>query len=326
MAHGEPINWRPGRPLDAAVCDALSTWVKRQWAGIELFEITCTLCESVDQAVGQRLPDLTEMAGEATVVKAFQNDAGVDPRKEHVGLVFSAGRREEILVGESVEALERLCPGLGWEALRSASAVGNQYDMFGLEWAQFAAEYVYWGGLSSEKEYLQEYDCDESEYEGITRAQLDCEIPAQSMFKARKMGRAALRTAATHRDSKVARVASLLLRLRALGERQGAFGMGMLTDLMEWDDTPLETPLLVGWRDYDMIFRIGDDWWNQIASGDCNNRSILGVAGIDLDEGAGALQRLEKSWRAPIAQLRLADELLRELRRDKPRKTRPATH
>ncbi len=308
---GVPLEWCPEAPLDAAVTTSLKRWVESQWDGMQCIRLQCILKDDVFEAIGESREALHDHVDEEQLRKAFTEDAGVDPEALHVALVFDADGRNDIIVGPTIESLESLWPGLGWEALRAACAVGAGYDVFDFKWAAFTTEQTYWCGMASEMEWCSESEMPLSEYDGITRAQLEDYAPVGRMDSSKRLTRDELRSASKHADPRVATVAGLLLKLRALGDTKHAFSTSQLTWMCDWRD-PVESTVLLGWKDFDALFRMGDDFAENVLGGGEAIRPLIGLAGVPLDAD-DALDQLARRWEVPLKQLRLADQLLWEL-------------
>jgi len=308
---GIDLEWEPGTHVDGAVTRALTKWIESQWGGLRCINMSCRLVGSVFDAVGESVGELMDHVDSADLVDIFQSDAHVDPLQDHVALIFDGTGREEFLVGPAVEELNTLVPGLGWEALRSATAVTASYDVFDFAWMEFATEQTYWWGMDSEGAWAQETGEDISEYEGITRADLDAFAPVKRMRESRRLTRSDLRTAARHANAKVARIAILLLRLRELGEPVPAFSTSKMTELCDWRD-PVDSPLLLAWHDFEGVYRMGDDYGRQLMDSGESLRPFIGLEGVQLGDEA-SLEGIAARWSKPVRQLRIADALLWEL-------------
>ena len=308
---GVEFEWEPDAHIDRAVTQALGRWIDAQWEGLRCINLTCRLVGSVFEAVDEPVAQLLDHVDSAELVSIFETDAHVNALQDHVALVFDGAGREEFLVGPGVEELESLLPGIGWEALRSATAITAFYDVFDLAWTEFATEQTYWWGMDSEKAWCEESGEDLTDYEGITRAQLDEFAPVKRMRESKRLTRADLRRAAKHPNDKVARIARMLVKLRGLGEPTGAFSTDKLTDLCDWRD-PIDATVLLGWQDFDGVFRVGDDYSQQLLESGETMRPFIGLEGVQLGEEA-SLKGLAARWTTPIKQLRLADALLWEL-------------
>lgn len=76
----------------------------------------------------------------------------------------------------------------------------------------------------------------------------------------------------------------------------------------DWFDS-LEPTVVLGWKSWDLVNRLTDDYAEIMYNGDACLRDVIAVMPIPLADGKG-LANLEMKWRGPIKGLRYADRLL----------------
>jgi PRTRC genetic system protein F len=222
----------------------------------------------------------------------FPGDTGAEA-EEHAYFVWFAHARG-FVVGEALDRLEAMLPGLGATVLRAIEQASFRLiPVFTPSEALGIARDYLWYGEDDERLALDERCADdEAERETIrqelvTREKLDGAFPAWALgsgSRRRGVGRRTLQrvalTACSARVRRVADDALALLRLdlddRLLPECEGAFvGYGAL--LM--------------WHEGDIAARIFDDYMNDAMQGDAYD--AIGEASFGLDDAQAAREWMD---------------------------------
>lgn len=300
--------------LPGAVRASMGRWMDSMWGGMRWFQFRAHLLDSVATVVTDDLAGLVRAWGEERTRSVFLESCGIDPMQPHVGVALSAEARRDVLVGDGVRRLESVLPGLGFAVLNEVEQACIPYDLFGVAWLEWAAEFTYWSGLHSEQEWAEE--CGESldEYEGMKREDLEKAMPITASRSAPGVTTKLLSEIAAGKDQAAARTAGLLIQLRRLNKVQPVFKTHVLSADADWYDT-LSPTVLVGWDDLAAVTRVGDDYYEVMANGGADIRECVGLFGVPL-EGQKVLQELELRWKLPLKKLRLADALLSEIGRE----------
>ena len=297
--------------LCQAVTRALGKWLDLSWGGMRWFGFSCQLHDTVVSACGEAFADTMQSWEPARVEQMFATSTGVSPFVRHVCLRLASGRQRNLLVGDGVEDLENLAPGLGWTVLHAITETGAKYDLFGLEWSEYAAESIFWGGCESEIVWAEECGEPLDDYEGMTRAKFEELIPVTKMRAAKRLNRRQLRSLASAGDDRAARIAGTLLGLQRLKSVEAAFETDDLSAELDLYDC-MEPGVMLGWKDMGAVHEVVDTFGNDLMNGGAELRDFLGLVGVSLEDES-SLRRLEMKWKLPARKLRLVDTLLSEI-------------
>lgn len=300
--------------LPGAVRASMGRWMDSMWGGMRWFEFRAHLLDSVAAVVTDDPSGLVHEWGEERTKSIFMESCGIDPTQPHVGVGLSADARCDVLVGEGVRRLESVLPGFGFAVLNEVEQACMPYDLFGVGWLEWAAEFTYWSGMHSEQEWAEECGEPLEEYEGMKREDLEKAMPITASRSAPKVTTKTLSEIAAGSDEAAARAAGLLIQLRRLRKVQPIFQIHVLGAEADWYDT-LSPTVLMGWDDIAAITRVGDDYYQVMTDGGADIREWVGLFGVPV-EGQQALRELELRWKLPLKKLRLADALLSEIGRE----------
>lgn len=163
---------------------------------------------------------------------------------------------------DKVEALEAAVPGLGEHALCILYAALHQ-TQFAVTplWALDMARYEYWQGEDDEKSVLEEFEMNEEEYDGLTRALFDEQIPKKGSepgltLDAKNIGRIA------KEKPQFVDLCTLLLEGEAIKKEYSSFIRTENILNENGDCNNVEYACLLCWQDGDPVCRILDDWGN----------------------------------------------------------------
>ncbi len=294
--------------LASGVNEALSRWLERMFAGLKFFSFKAHLYTDVYEACGTSWEESVEAHGQARLSQAFREACDLDVHSSHVAIGLYATANNWILVGDQVERLEALCPGLGWAALGEIQAACIDFNLFEFGWIEQAASYTYWGGADDEKEMLEAYGESESDYDGVTREAFEADIPVKKMRQAKRLPTRVIAEMAKDGSGNVAEIADLICRLRRLKNAPPICRISVLEAEFDWFDS-LEPTVVLGWKSWELVNRLTDDYAEILYNGDSCLRDLTALLPVPLGDGK-ALAEMEMKWRGAIKRLRYADRLL----------------
>lgn len=297
----------PEATLDQVVTTALEKWVASTWGGMSYFDLNCSLEPDFFECVGYSKADVYQVQEVPVVQAAIERACGLHPETPHVSLTLHASYRRDILVGDGVLALEAKHEGLGFEVLRAVEQVGAACGLFGFAWIKDKAEQLYWAFGESEANWASEYGESLEHFGGIKRAEFDQAVPPQTVTPRKPMSLKTLTAISKSSDGDAATAARLLLQLRR--SKTASFGLYPLAELLEWYVDPNPT-LLLGWRGFDLVYRIGDDFeMAYLQDSEYGPPPGFGIFLLELGS-ASAFDSIAKRWKPIAHRLRLADAML----------------
>ena len=164
---------------------------------------------------------------------------------------------------EKVDALENDVPGLGEHALSMLYSVLHQ-TQFAVTpcWALDTARYEYWQGEDDEKDVIEEYLMNDEEYDGLTRAEFDEQIPKLASEPGEKLSRAKIARIAKEYP-RLAKLCMLLLEGETIRKEYKQFVWS--ENIFDGGDCHnVEYGCLLSWQEGDPVCRILDDWGNYV--------------------------------------------------------------
>lgn len=294
--------------MSEGISFALSRWLAQTFSGLRCFEFKAHLFSDAFEACGVERDEFLEAHSQARMAQAFEEACDLDVESQHVAIGLYAASSKWLLVGEGIERLEAAHPGLGWTVLHEIQDATIDFNLFDFGWIEQAASYTYWCGGDDECELLDMYGEDGERYEGVTRAQFDEAVPARVMRQAKRLSTRAVMGIGKNGGSEAARISNLICRLRRLKNTQPICRISALEGEFDWFDS-LEPTVVLGWKSWDLVNRLTDDYAEIMYNGDACLRDVIAVMPIPLADGKG-LANLEMKWRGPIKRLRYADRLV----------------
>jgi hypothetical protein len=302
---GEVADVDKGEPLAEIAQRGLRGWLEKSWGGMKHFELRFTLCSNILQAVDDSQPEDPYAAGR--LAEAVMEDFGIDLAEPMVAFGVGTTGQRWTRVGPKVTALEALHKGLGWEALRAVSAIGTRYGMMDMNFLESAASQTYWAGGDSEKDWVDSYGEDLSDFGGMTRAEFDEALPLKEMNASKSMALTTLRQIAK-KGEWFGEVARRLLALRKLKNTRPAFQMPNCDEQCDYYQL-MDIGVVMEWMETAPVQRIVDDHMNPYMQSGEGIKDRLGAIALRLDGGKDMIA-LTRQWRAASTQLRHADALL----------------
>lgn len=223
---------------------ALNRWLARHLSGLKLIAPRFVLCPG-------------NLDGNAC-------DDG--PRRDNVSVFWHCARIVPVSVGERLEYLEEMVPGLGRSALRALRCSGETFRIFTPDETLEAASYLYWGCAEDEADYLAEFHDDEQAREAaradmVTRQKIEAAMPAWVFERRQPLSARRLRgIARTTNDAFIAAVSRAILALRRIEVPRFPF---------EPDGEFVDFAALATWREDDIVLRVFDDLLNLAAEAEC---------------------------------------------------------
>lgn len=294
--------------LETGVLKAVGRWLDRSFGGFEFFAFKGNLFSDVFAACGETRESCEERWPGEKAQSMMGEAFGADLDANHLAIGLSSGNRDRFLVGEGVERLESLVPGLGWTALREISNAGLPFDLMEFHWLEDAARDSYWGGCDDEKEFYESMGEDIEEYQGLTRAEFDETVPLKRMFELGDLKDSKLRELSSSGIAEVAEVARLILQSRRLKKIDPVCNMNQLSGIFDWH-VSLDPTGIMGWKDFEVVERICDDYAEMMYQGEPCLRDFTSIIYVPLTSGK-ALAELELKLRGSLRRLRCADKLL----------------
>ena len=302
---GEVPDIDTGEPLAVIAQRGLRNWLEKSWGGMKHFDLSFTVCSHILQAVDDTQPEDHYAAGR--LADAVMDDFGIDLAEPMVAFVVGTSGQRWTRIGPKVLELEAQHAGLGWEALRSVSAVGTGYGMMDLSFMEFAASQTYWSSGDSEEDWAEAYGEDLSQFGGMTRAEFDKAFPLKAMREKKPLTLKQLRLIAKESDW-CGEVAKRVLALRKLGTIRPAFEMTNCDEECDYYQL-MDIGVVLEWMETEPVQRIVDDYMNPYLQGGEGLKDRLGAIALRLDKGKD-MMALTKRWKAASAQLKQADMLL----------------
>lgn len=294
--------------LDMGVLKAVGRWLERSFGGFEFFAFKGSLFSDVFAACGESKESCTDRWPGTDALSMMSEAFDADLDASHVAIGLSAGDRERFLVGDGVERLESLVPGLGWTALKEICSAGMVYDLMEFGWIEDAARDSHWGGCDDEREFYESLGEDIEEYQGLSRAEFDESVPLKRMLQNGNLTTAKLRELASSDIEGVSEVAKLILQSRRLKKIEPVCNMNQLSSIFDWH-VSLDPTGIMGWKDFDVVERICDDYAEMMYQGEPCLRDFTSIIYVPLTSGK-ALSELEMKLRGSLRRLRCADKLL----------------
>lgn len=281
------------------------------FAGLRCFEFKANLYSDAFEACGVERDEFTEGSEKARMAQAFHEACGLDVESSHVALGLYTASNRWLLVGDGIERLEAIHPGLGWTVLHEIQDATIDFNLFDFGWLEQAASYTYWCGGDDESELVDIYGEEAGDYDGVTRKDFDEAVPARLMQKAKRLSTRKLVEIGERGGAEASEITELVCRLRRLKKAQSICRISVLAGEFDWFDS-LEPAVLLGWKSWDLINRLTDDYAEIMYNGDACLRDVIAVMPIPLGDGKG-LANLEMKWRGAIKRLGYADRLLSRL-------------
>lgn len=297
--------------LEPGINAALSKWLSSMFAGLRCFEFKAHLYADAFEACGVEREEFSEGSEKTRMAQAFQEACGLDVDLSHVAVGLYAASNRWLLVGHGVERLEAIHPGLGWTVLHEIQDATIDFNLFDFGWLEQAASYTYWCGGDDESELVEMYGEEAADYEGVTRQQFDEAVPARNLQKARRLATKKLVEIGKRAGPEPSEITELVCKLRRLKKAKSICRISVLEGEFDWFDS-LEPAVLLGWKSWDLVNRLTDDYAEIMYNGDACLRDVIAVMPIPLGDGK-ALANLEMKWRGAIKRLRYADRLLSRL-------------
>lgn len=292
--------------LGDVVAQGLTSWLVSIWGQNKYLDMNVSLrkdfldvvCESAEVTTCDDLDD--------SVIKAAIADCGLDPRQDHVALVFECSGRHDLLFGEVTQYLESQVPGLGFEALKTIDCVGQRYGILGARGIEYWAQGLEWCGGNCEKEWARETGESVKDFDGITRAEFDEHFP-RKWLKGRPMSAKRLKAATRHPCEKTRKVAQLLLQVQRTPETSHGISFPHLSSELEWGEN-FDQSILMCWKSFDMAWQLGD-LYMQNDCGEYMQAPGLGMTLVPLDDPQWFAQQAQR-WAQEAAHLRALDDLI----------------
>ena len=294
--------------LEQGVMKAVGQWLERSFGGFEFFAFKGHLFSDVYAACGETRESCEDRWPGQNAKQMMAQAFGADLEASHVAIGLGGGNRDRFLVGDGVERLESLVPGLGWTALSEISAAGIPFDLMEFGWLEDAAKDCYWGGCDDEVEFYETFGEDIEDYEGLTRAIFDENVPLKRMHQFGRLTNAKLREVASSGIADASEVARLILQSRRLMKVEPVCNMGELSAIFDWHIS-LDPTGIMGWKDFGVVERICDDYADLMYQGEPCLRDFTSIIYVPLTSGK-ALAELELKLRGSLRRLRCADKLL----------------
>jgi len=201
-----------------------------------------------------------------------------------------------IYLKEKVEAVEAVAPGLGKTALDMLFSVIHS-SMFAVtpHFLMDEARHVYWGGMDSEAEYIEEYglgaddaDIEAMKAEMVTLAEVEKILPA---LEPPTLDTAAIDALTKHGDPLVSSLAALLM------QKDGDDGYDRPThvDEISEDGTVCSDPAVwLQWQEEDMSSRIADDWYEYVSQVGTSSINVFWMCELSPDKVSDCFANIDR--------------------------------
>lgn len=300
-----------GQNLSDIVCEGLEKWINSIWTDTKYMGFELVVKKDVfslsDDAYSQNFERSDASSIDEGLRKAIESDCGLDPAIEHVALVFTSRGRTDLKIGCGVESLEAQQKGLGFEVVSAIEQLGHGYGLMGSGWIEHIARDTQWCGGESEQEWADQCGEELDSYEGLTRAEFD-ELVPKEWQRSKRMSTSALKKLKTSSAVEVQKVATLLLDLRKLGQKARGFFLDSLSSYYEWERS-FDSSILLGWKDFECIYRMADDYTNNLYENSYIEAPGIGIELLPVDDPEW-FGRKKKEWVCKSNGLKIIDELL----------------
>lgn len=294
--------------LSDLVTSSLNDWMASIWGHPAYFDMGVHLLQNFKEAIESYEQTSDEISVQDTELRTIVlEECGLDPIEDHLCLLFSSMGRADMLVGEGVERLEALHKGLGYEVLRQIENIGMSFGLLGGCWLEMVAQQTQWCGGESETDWAEMNGEDAEDFAGVTKAEFDEAVP-RAWVSTKPMSLNALRNISRTGSDEARKAASLLLAIRKLNDKAQGFQLGGVEGFFEMAEN-LEATVLLGWKSFDVVYQMCDDYTNNRWSGDCADSSGIGIELMPTNDPSW-FARTKAKWKPKADAVNMIDALL----------------